>query len=245
MKLKILILFILFSSAFSCAKEEIESFANPITLAEQRGQDPELTIITGGFKFDDIDISTPVGDIPIPILGSFIREFANSFANLFLVLANNWDIEQDAPFIEIPKMDLSLIDSIQITNLDLKIIPGSTIRSKNPAVRFYQWLTFKKAKLDFIRTINIYLTSDKLLKTDNKILLASYDFKEQKLECESKCLKFNMLKESSEDNINLKHLIENSSKIYIIPKIEIKSAPKRRFKLNGNIDYKIKFRLPF
>ena len=243
---RIILIFTLFLT-FSCGKkEEVFPFARPVTVAEQMGNDSEITLVNGDFEFDDIEVTRPVGNIPIPIIGGFIQEFANTFANLFVVLNNNWELDQEAPMIELPELDPDYIPGIQIKSVDFRIVKGSESRSNNPITRAYQWITNKKAKLDFVKKLHIYIATQEMWDNGEMQRVAWYDYdKEQLQNCRNRCLNFHL--ERGEDGLplNLVPILNGQTQVYIIPDVEIHSAPKRKFKIKGNIDFQVSLKLPF
>ncbi|GEM_PF-5421580 len=222
------------------AKESIEPFTKAITTAESQGKDPELNIVSGGFTFDDISINNPVGKIPIPILGTFVQNLANVFADVFVLLNNDWEVDQDAQFIDIPSIDSEYINSIQVRNLEFKIVPNSdeNISESTKAGR--------RARLDFIEKIDIYIANDEMLARGESTLLARYRYNKNQLkDCLYECIKLTIQKDGEGLNPNIVPLLNNASKLYIFPKVEINSIPKAKFRIRGKIDFRLKFKLPF
>ncbi|MCP4913357.1 MAG: hypothetical protein GY909_09565 [Oligoflexia bacterium] len=228
-------------------KEEIRSFATTETVAQQLGKDNDLIIVDGKYRFDDIQISQPVKNIPIPVLGTFVREFANVFANFFVILNSDWEVDQEAAYIDIPELDPEYIKSLEIRRIQLSIVPGSENETRNPFYRFYQRVTGKRPKLDFIKKIHISIATEDMEKTEQKIRIASYDFDRKELKrCKKQCLEFFITRDAAGTSpINLIPIIQNTKRIYIYPEVEVHSAPRRKFDIKGKIDFRVKFKLPF
>lgn len=241
--------FIVITMLAGCSqKEEIRSFATPETVAEQLGKDNELIVVDGKFKFDDIQVSQPVKDfIPIPLLGTFVREFANVFANFFVILNSDWEVEQEAAFIDIPELDPEYIKSLEIKRIQLSIIQGSEEETRNPFYRFYNRVTGKRPKLDFIKNIYISIATEDMQKNNQKVRIATYDFDRRELKrCNKQCLEFYITRDAvGTAPINLMPIIQNTQRIYIYPEVEVHSAPRRKFDIKGKIDFRVKFKLPF
>ncbi len=236
-------LFLMVTMLAGCNSEEgISPFASPETIAKQLGKDSELVIVDSKFRFSDLQVDQPVKRIPIPVLGTFIGEFANTLTNFFLILNNDWDVSQDANFIEIPNLDPLYIKSIEIKNIELNIVDGSVSKTKNPLYRFYQWMTNKRAKLDFIKKIDIYIATE-----EQKIKVASYRYNKDKLKkCNKKCINFHISRDATQFGpINLMPILQNKRRIYIYPEVDIHSAPRRKFNIEGKLDFRIKLKLPF
>lgn len=245
---QVFLTFFIFLLFTSCGQEQkIEPFARPIKVNQQYDADENgLITINGQYQFDDIQIQQPVNKIPIPVLGTFVREFANTFANLFLLINQDWDVEQEAPYVEVPELDTEYIRSIQIERLNFYILPESIETSPNPFVRIYQRLVNKRAKLDFIKKIKVYMATEQMMKENKKILLADYRYNLKRLkECNKKCLEFKINEDEYLNKLNIVPIIAGQKRIYIIPELEIQSAPRVQFKIRGNIDFKVKFFLPF
>ncbi|PIP93092.1 MAG: hypothetical protein COW00_19030 [Bdellovibrio sp. CG12_big_fil_rev_8_21_14_0_65_39_13] len=244
---QVIALFMLFSFASACGKSEsITPFAQAKKTAQQQGQDSEYIVFSAKYRFDDVDVQRP-NTVPLPILGPVLNEVGNIFAGFFLVLSQNWEVDQEAPEIELPFMDLDVVHSIEIKRVRLTIIPGSIKESNNPLVKLYQWLTFKKAKLDFIKSIDILISNDDLLNSnDVKLRLGKFDSTKQSLDCEKKCMELQMHRDSDQNKfLNLVPLMKGQRKLYLFPKVEVKAIPKRTFKVAVEMDFEIKLHLPF
>lgn len=244
---KLISLFILLTLFSACGKEEtITPFAQAKRTAQQQGDDSEFIVFSAKYRFDDVDVERP-NTIPLPVLGPVLNEVGNIFAGFFLVLSQNWEVDQEAPEIELPHMDFSLVHSIEIKRVQLTIIPGSIKESSNPLVKLYQWLTFKKAKLDFIKSVDIMISNDDLMNSnDTKLRLGKFDSTKQKLECEKKCMVLQMHRDSDETKfLNLVPLMKGQRRLYLFPKVEVKAIPKRTFKVAVEMDFEIKLNLPF
>lgn len=229
--LLLLALFTLLVGGVSCGqKEHIDPFALPTTAAQSQGKDPELTVVSGGFVFDEVDVSNPVGSVPVPILGIFVENLAGLFADIFVLLNNNWEVEQDPQTIDIPEFDTSYFKELQIQNLDFAITGGDN----------------NKAALDFIENLTIYVANEKMWEKGEKIMLAQYNFDRAALKrCKKKCLNLKVAELRNGTKYNIMPLLEGSKKLFIIPKVKINSIPKSEFKISGNIDFRLAFKLPF
>lgn len=244
---KSLFLVLLMLTFFGCGKSEnIESFATPRTIAEQQGEDPNLVVFKASYRFEDVDVQRP-NTIPLPVLGPVLNEVGNMFANIFIVFSQDFDVEQKPTEVELPYIALDMVHSIEIKRVRVRIIPESVVESKNPLVKLYQWLTFKKAKLDFIKSIEIQVSNDDLLEeNDLKLKLGRYDSAKHALSCEQKCLELQMHKDSDEKKfLNLVPIIRDQRKIYLFPKVEVRAIPKRSFKVAVEMDFEIKVKMPF
>ena len=219
-------------TVFSCGqKESIEPFTQPTTVAQSQGRDPNLTVVSGGFTFDEIDVSNPVGSVPVPILGIFVENLAGLFADIFVLLNDDWEVEQEAQFIEVPELDADYFKELQVKNLEFSITGGNDNG---------------KASLDFIESLTIYVANEKMWLNNEKIKLADYRYDKAALKrCKQKCLTLEMAKERDESFYNLMKILDGSKRLYIIPKVKINSIPKSEFKILGNIDFRLAFQLPF
>lgn len=221
----------------SCKQEEsIAPFANARTLAQAQGRDPELTIVRGAFTFDELDVANPVGDVQVPILGNFLTNLASAFANLFILINKDWEIEQEPIALEIPDIDSDIFINLNLKTLQFQIKGGTQD---------------KKASLNFIEEIDIYLATKEMLANNEGEIYARYRFNKAQLKrCKEKCIYFNLMENEEGESLNLMPLLTQASlsedkKIYIIPKIKINSVPKANFKIDGNIDFKLGFKAPF
>lgn len=241
------LIFILLIALSSCGtKEELVPFTSVQTTAQSQGKHPELTIVNGNFEFDDISVDNPIGKLPIPLLGNFVQNLAGVFADIFVVLSDDWEVDQDAQFIEIPEIDEEYIVGLQLNKLDFKIIPESVSFRSNFFNRLTDLITNKKAKLDFIEKIEIYAATEDMLSKDESILLASYTYDKEKLrKCLSQCIKLDVKRDSIGAPENLVPYLTGQTKLYIFPKVEINKTPKANFKIKGSIDFRVKVRLPF
>lgn len=232
---------------FGCGKNEnVDAFAPPKTIAEQQGEDPNFIVFKANYRFDDVDVQRPA-NVPLPILGPVLNEVGNIFADILIIFAQDFDVNQKPSEIELPELDLDVVHSIEIKRVKLNIIPGSIKESKNPLVRAYQWITFKTAKLDFIKTIEIGISNESLLdENEVKLRLGRYDAGKNELGCEKKCLELQMHRDSDQNKyLNLVPLMKNQRKLFLFPKVEVQSIPKRSFKVAVEMDFEIKLKLPF
>lgn len=228
----ILITFIitLFGLSACGAKQSIEPFARPTTVAQSQGLDPELTVVSGAFTFDEFDVDNPVGSIPVPILGIFVENLAGIFADIFVLLNDDWEVEQEPQTLEIPELDGEYFKQLQVKNLEFSITGG----------------TNGKAGLDFIEELTIYIANEEMWAKNQKIELATYRYDKAALKrCKKKCLSLKIAEDRNDNLYNLMNILEGSTKLYIIPKVKINSIPKSEFKISGNIDFRLAFKLPF
>ncbi|MCF8060310.1 MAG: hypothetical protein K9K67_13495 [Bacteriovoracaceae bacterium] len=207
-------------------------------MAESQGEDPTLTIVSGDYVFDDIAIGNPLGKLPIPIIGSFIQNLANVFTDIFVILNNDWEVEQEAHFIEVPLIEGDLLNSLQIGHLDFTIVPD------DPLLKGL--IINRKDRLDFIEKIEIYIANEEMLKKGHSELFARYLFNKTELKsCDYQCIKLTILKDSKGEVKNIAPLLINSTKLYLFPKVEINSIPKSNFRIRGKINFSLKLKLPF
>lgn len=223
----------------SCQEEEtITPFANPQTVAQTQGRDPELTIVRGAFDFDELSVDSPIGGGNVPILGNFLNRLATAFANLFILINRDWEVEQEPMALEIPEIDSEIFINLSLKTLSLRI------QGTDPN---------EKASLEFIENLDLYMATPEMLIRGESTLFARYSYNKAQLKrCKERCIDFELLKTKKEDidHINLMPLIIEASSsdekiIYIIPKIRINSIPKANFKIEGSVDFKLGFKLPF
>jgi hypothetical protein len=245
--MRILALSAILCTLFSACgnKEKIMPFAQEHTIAEGQGIEPGLTVFQGRLNFDQVSITRPVGSIPVPLLGPIFREFANDLANVFVVIATEWDVNQDSVIVPLPRLDLTYVQAIEITKIELTIVPDSVEEPRSPLSWIYRRVTGKRAKLDFIKSLSISLASESMSDRGEKAILANYSSKGDGLGCDKTCLHFNIGKQNDGRRLNLVPLIAEQGHIEIFPKLEVKSTPKSTFKIAGEIHYEIRFRLPF
>ncbi len=218
-------------------KESVKPFAEVQTLAEAlgTGSAPSIDLT---FKFEDINVQPPVRRIPIPLLGTIVSEIGNAFAEVFIQLNRDWDVKQEPLILDLPPIDADSLKALEIKNLDLKIVPGSVVRSRNPLVNLWQTITFKKANLNFLSRMTIFVANEEMYAAGEWSRIARYRESEQVLSCEGKCLTFDTKLEKGE-RLNLSKLLAKGGLIYIRPDVEVKSTPKRNFNLAGEIKIKV------
>lgn len=236
---------VLLLSLLSCGREEmISPFADVRTIAETQGDDPELTIVSGKFTFDEIEIDNPVGRLPVPIIGKFLQNLGGLFADIFIRLNENWEVDQVVQSIEIPELDPEYITSLQITNLSFTIIEDSI--SDNAQDK-------REANLKFIDLIEIHIATESMLNREETIKLATYHMERDKElfnQCLEKCIPLKIKEESVPnenrlDFLNLVPTLIGHKRLYVIPVVKIGSVPKKDFKIKGDIGYRLKIKLPF
>lgn len=231
----------------SCGtKEELTPFTSVQTTAQAQGVDPNLTIVNGNFTFDEIDIDNPIGKLPIPLLGNFVQDLAGVFADIFVILSDNWEVDQEAQFIEIPEIDEEYIVGLQLTKLEFRIVPTNDDRRRGMFGRISEIISNRKAKLDFIEKIEIYAATEKMLAEDKSVLLAWYYFDELKLgKCLKQCIKLDIKRDPQGGVANLVPYLVGQTKLYLFPKVKINKTPKTKIKLKGEVDFRVKVKLPF
>lgn len=241
-KLSFTFLITLLALFSSCQKEEsITPFTKAQTLAESQGRHSELTIVRGAFSFDELSIDSPIGGGDVPILGNFLNRLATAFANLFIRMNSDWEVEQ-APMTldlnDIPEIDPEIFINLSLKSLTLQI------KGNVPDER---------ASLDFIERIDLSLATKEMFENGEEIVFARYIHNEEELKrCGDKCLNFLLEKarDHESDRLNIMPLIiesaaSESKQLYIIPRIRINSVPKANFKIEGSVDFKLGFKLPF
>ena len=233
--MNLLLLFISITLFTSCGnKDNISPFSPVKTLAETQGIDPGHTVFQGEFTFDEIDIHNPVGKLPVPIIGDFIQDLVGIFADIVVYLSQDWEVDQKDHYIKLPEINPEYIESIQITKLQFSI-------KESP-----EKILPKKPRLDFIEKIEIYLATEEMLKEKTPTLFSRYNYDRKELrKCSKKCLKLKIEKDHFGNPINLVPLLAGQSKLYLIPKVEIKRTPKLSLKIQGLIGFKVKLKLPF
>src|SRR5690606_24678662 len=189
--------------------------------------------------FEDIEVAPPVRRIPLPLIGTIVSEIGNTFAELFIVLNQNWDVAQEPMVLDFPPLDPDTLESLEVTSLDLKIIPESVQRSRNPLVNFWNWLTFKRAHLKFIRRMGLYIATEDMYENNEWARVARYDHDEQGATCENKCISFET-KSTNGKRVNLARILQDGGRIYIRPELDIRTTPKRTFNLAGEIRLRAK-----
>lgn len=234
---------------FLCAcgvKETLTPFTEVQTTAEVQGKHPELTIMSGNFTFDDISVDNPVGKIPVPFLGTFVQNLAGLFADIFVILNDDWEVDQETQFIEVPEIDEDYIVGLELRSLNFRIIPNSGDRGRGMVGRLTDTLSNKRPSLDFIEKIEIYVATEEMLSKKQSLLLASYTYDEEKLEkCLQQCIKMDIKEDLQGGKENLVPYLVGQTKLYVFPKVEINKTPKANFRIKGNIDFRLKVKLPF
>lgn len=156
--LTILFLALLLTGFFRQKSESIDPFAKVTTVAESRGRDRELTVVSGAFVFDEFDVDNPVGRVPVPILGVFVENLAGLFADIFVLFNDDWEVEQESLSLEIPELDPDYFKELQLSNLDFSITSA----------------TNEKANLEFIENLTIYVANEDMHERGEKLMLARY-----------------------------------------------------------------------
>lgn len=231
------LLLLVISACGPLEREGLKPIAEVQTLAEVLGTGNSPTIELA-FKFQDIDIAPPVRRIPIPILGGIVSEIGNTFAELFILLNADWDVDQEPLTIDIPAIDPETLQSLELTLLDLKIVPGSVRNSSNPLVNFWNTITFKRAHLKFLNSMSIYVANEKMYSRGEWSRVAAYKANVNGTACEGKCLSFDT-KLTQGKSSNLARILEEGGRIYIRPEVDVKATPKRSFNLAGEIRLKV------
>jgi hypothetical protein len=241
-----LALFILILISSCGTKEELIPFTGIQTTAQVQGKDPELTIVNGNFTFDEIDIDNPIGKLPIPLLGNFVQDLAGVFADIFVILSDDWEVDQEAQYIEIPEIDEDYIVGLQLTKLEFRIVPSSGDRRGGMFGRISDIISNRKPKLDFIEKIEIYAATEQMLAEDKSVLLAWYYFDKDRLnKCLKQCIKLDIKQEPQGGIANLVPYLTGQTKLYLFPKVQINKTPKTKIKLKGKVDFRVKVKLPF
>lgn len=226
-----------FSACGPLEKESVQPFAEVQTLADILGSGNAPTIDLT-FKFEDINVKPPVRRIPVPLLGTIVSEIGNAFAEVFIQLNRDWDVRQEPLVLDLPPIDADSLKALEIKSLELKIVPGSVVRSRNPLVNLWQTITFKKANLNFLSRMTIFVANEQMYAAGEWSRIARYREKDQGTACEGKCLTFDTKLEKGE-RLNLSKLLARGGLIYIRPDVEVKSTPKRSFNLAGEIKIRV------
>jgi len=214
-------------------KELIQPIAKVQTLSEVLGTGTAPSIALT-FKFEDIDVKPPVRRIPVPLLGSIVSEIGNSLAEIFIALNQNWGIAQEPIMLELPTIDDQTLEVLQLESLDLKIVPGSVANSRNPLLNLWNTITFKRANLNFLSRMTIFIANEQMYKAGEWARIARFKESENQLSCEGKCLNFDTKLEKGE-RLNLAKVLKEGGPIYIKPDVDVKGTPKRSFTLAGEI----------
>lgn len=239
--MRYLVLPLLMFTLHSCGpleRETVKPVAKVQTLAEVLGTGTSPTIDLT-FKFEDINIAPPVRRIPIPILGGVVSEIGNTFAELFILLNADWSVAQEPLVIDLPALDPETLESLTLSSLDLKIVPGSVRDSRNPIVNFWNTITFKRANLKFLKHMTIYIANEEMFQQGEWARVARYSSTEQGTACETKCLNFDT-KLGLASSVNFAKMLQDGGRLYVRPEVEVKATPKRTFNLAGEIRLQVK-----
>src|SRR5690606_22963461 len=176
--------------------------------------------------------------IPIPLIGTVVSEIGNAFAEVFIMLNSDWSVKQEPLIIDLPALDPETLKGLELTKLDLKIVPGSVRDSRNPLVNLWNTITFKRAHLKFLNRMTIFVATEEMYARGEWARVARYKKGEQEIACEGKCLSFNT-KLVDNKSVDLAQMLQEGGRIYVRPDVEVKATPKRSFNLAGEIRLKV------
>lgn len=218
-------------------REEVKPVTEVQTLADVlgTGNSPTIDLV---FKFEDIDVAPPVRRIPIPLIGTVVSEIGNAFAEVFIMLNSDWSVKQEPLIIDLPALDPETLKGLELTKLDLKIVPGSVRDSRNPLVNLWNTITFKRAHLKFLNRMTIFVATEDMYARGEWARVARYKKGEQEIACEGKCLSFTTSLADNK-NVDLAQMLQEGGRIYVRPDVEVKATPKRSFNLAGEIRLKV------
>lgn len=238
MRLLVIALFTLaLNSCGPLEREQVKPVAEVQTLADVlgTGNSPTIDLV---FKFEDIDVAPPVRRIPIPLIGTVVSEIGNTLAEVFIAINRDWSVKQEPLILDLPALDPETLKGLEVTKLDLKIVPGSVTDSRNPLVNFWNTITFKRAHLKFLNRMTIFVASEEMYERGEWARIARYKKGEQEIACEGKCLSFNTRLVDNK-SVDLAQMLQEGGRIYVRPDVEVKATPKRSFNLAGEIRLKV------
>lgn len=236
---------------FSCGSEEsLTPFAEPLTLSQQQA----LNSGEGGlkvrlsFNFSDLKVERPI-NIPVPLLGGFIQDFGNMFANILITAnQNEWDVRQDAAYIDIPEFDLEFVRSVRIVKMSMGMIPGTERLAGNALTNAGRIILGRSPSLNFIESINLFVWRKDYDSPDDRIMspLATYQKTRHRLGCDKKCINFAITQNITDmQNFDLTPMLSRPGKLFIIPVVQVNKTPRWNFEMQGTIEFEIEIGLPF
>ncbi len=218
---------------FSCQKETItpehpvkttetskdSAIVEKQTTSKESVKNSNLLSMSGSYTITDYQINDPSPVKNAKLIGTVVNEIIG----FIISVDGDFEVDIDPIGVDLSEYDLSMIKIAKIKKINISI--------SNPEED-------KKSRLDFIKEFKLDLV--KMNRTQDRINLINITEKSIREDgCGVQCIEIDLA------DINLMNLITDTKELLLRPKLSIKKAPKKEFKVDVNIEYYLATEKPF
>ena len=200
-------------------KQTDASLGKSGTTSQESAKNSNLLSMSGSYTITDYQINDPNPVKDAKLIGTIVNEIIG----FIISVDGDFEVDIDPIGVDLSEYDLSIIKIAKIKKINISI--------SNPEED-------KKSRLDFIKEFNLDLVKMKRKEErTNLINITEKSIREDG--CGVQCIEISLA------DINLMDLITDTKELLLRPKLSIKKAPKKEFKVDVNIEYYLATEKPF